>query len=78
MPVVMTVQEAQSEFPKLLKQVSQGDEVIIAEDGRPVARVVPVAASALRRYPGTAAGRVVIHADFDEPLPPDLLDTFEK
>ena len=78
MSVVMTVREAQTEFLSLLKQVGQGDEVIIAQDGRPVARVIPVAASSLQRQPGTAAGQVVVHADFDEPLPPDILDAFEK
>ncbi|CAG0991839.1 hypothetical protein ARNL5_03298 [Anaerolineae bacterium] len=78
MSVVMTVGEAQAEFLALLKQVRQGDEVIIAQDGKPIARVVPVAASAVRRQPGTAAGQVVMHADFDEPLPPDILDDFEK
>jgi prevent-host-death family protein len=78
MTVTMTVREAQVDFSRILAQVSQGAEVIIAENGHPVARVIPVAGETLRRRPGTAIGQMVIHADFDAPLPPDVLEAFEK
>ena len=78
MCVTMTVHEAQADFSRLLVRVSQGEEVIIAQGGQPVARVVPVLESPVRRWPGSAAGQVVIHPDFDAPLPTDVLDAFEQ
>ena len=76
--VTMTVHEAQTDFSRLLVRVSQGEEVIIAQGGQPVARVVPVTKAPARRRPGSAAGQVIIHPDFDTPLPADVLDAFEK
>jgi prevent-host-death family protein len=78
MSITMTVREAQGDFSKILAQVSQGTEVIIAEDGRPVARVVPASGVVARRRPGSAVGQVVVHADFDAPLPPEVLESFEQ
>ncbi len=78
MCTTITVREAQADFSRLLARVSRGEEVIIAQEGRPVARVVPVLKPAARRRPGSAAGQVIIHPDFDAPLPADVLDAFEK
>jgi prevent-host-death family protein len=77
MCMTMTVHEAQADFSRLLVRVRRGEEVIIAQDGQPVARVVPVK-SPMRRRPGSAAGQVIIHPDFDAPLPADVLDAFEQ
>ena len=52
-----------------------GEDVVIARAGRPVARLV-----ALGRKPrqlGMLAGRVAVPADFDAPLPDDVLASFE-
>jgi antitoxin (DNA-binding transcriptional repressor) of toxin-antitoxin stability system len=54
-----------------------GEEVVIAKAGRPVARLVPYAERAARRVPGRYAGQIVIHDDFDEPLPEELIAAFE-
>ncbi len=37
--------------------------------GRPVAVLSPYTEAPARRVPGNDAGRVIIHADFDDPLP---------
>lgn len=51
---------------------------MIAKGGRPVAKLVPLTASdgPARRRLGALAGRAVIPADFDAPLPDDVLDLF--
>ncbi|MGH3835840.1 MAG: type II toxin-antitoxin system Phd/YefM family antitoxin, partial [Pseudonocardiaceae bacterium] len=38
----MNVYEAKTQFSKLLEQVEAGDEIVIARNGRPVARLVPL------------------------------------
>jgi antitoxin (DNA-binding transcriptional repressor) of toxin-antitoxin stability system len=54
--------------------VAQGEEVIIAKSGRPVAKLVPVAAEP--RRPGRLKGRIRLGPDFDEPLPEEVLAAF--
>lgn len=64
------VHEAKTTLSRLLERVSAGEEVEITNRGRVVARLVPP--STRRRALGTAAGSVVIHDDFDAPLPDDV------
>jgi len=70
------VHEAKTHFSKLLEQVEAGHEVVIARAGRPVARLVPFTKPGKRAL-GLDAGKVTIAADFDAPLPPDVLADFE-
>jgi prevent-host-death family protein len=77
MAVEVNVHEAKTQFSKLLQRVMCGEEVVIARAGQPVARLVPYAAPTAARVPGRYAGRIQIAADFDAPLPGDLLALFE-
>jgi prevent-host-death family protein len=69
------VGEAKTHLSRLLRQVEQGDEVVIERDGRPVAKLVHVGQP--RRQFGQLAGAFTVPDDFDEPLPDEYLDTFE-
>jgi len=51
-----------------------GQELVLDRDGRPVAKLVPIAAAP--RRPGRLKDRLTIRDDFDEPLPPDLAAAF--
>jgi prevent-host-death family protein len=70
------VHEAKTHLSRLLEKVAEGEEVVIAKAGVPVARLVPVRAATTREL-GFERGRVVIADDFDAPLPDDLLKHFE-
>lgn len=72
------VHEAKTHLSKLLERTADGEEIIIARAGVPVARLVPIVAPAAERPLGTERGAVLIAEDFDAPLPPDLLDAFER
>ena len=74
----VNVHEAKTHFSKLLERVRQGEEIIVAKAGRPVAKLVPIAQKRHRREPGGAKGRFTIHDSFYEPLPEDLLEAFER
>ena len=64
------IHEAKTHFSKLLEQVSKGEEVIIANAGKPVARLLPFAANDTSpRKPGIDKGKIIIMPDFDDPLP---------
>lgn len=74
---VYGVHEAKTHLSRLLQQVAAGEEVLIALRGRVVARLVPEPADRPRQF-GLDDGVFVVPEDFDEPLPEDLLDSFER
>ena len=76
MTMEINVHQAKTHFSKLLERVALGEEVVIARAGRPVARLVRFEASPTRRVVGTAKGRFTLPDDFNEPLPPEILDHF--
>jgi prevent-host-death family protein len=71
---VFNVHDAKTHLSRLLDRVAQGEEIIIAKSGRPVAKLVRVAAEP--RKPGRLKGRIRIGPDFDEPLPDEVLAAF--
>lgn len=73
----VNVHEAKTHLSRLLEEVRQGEEVVIAKAGKPVARLVAIAEGPKRRQPGSAKGQVWIAEDFDAPLPEDIQSYFE-
>jgi prevent-host-death family protein len=71
---VFNVHDAKTHLSRLLERVARGEEVIIAKSGRPVAKLVPVAAEP--RRPGRLKGRIRLGPDFDEALPEEVLAAF--
>jgi prevent-host-death family protein len=74
----VNVHEAKTHLSRLLARVGAGEEIIIANAGKPVARLVPIEGKATPRHPGSARGLVRIADDFDAPLPDDVLGLFER
>jgi prevent-host-death family protein len=67
---VFNIHDAKTHFSKLLVRVQNGEEVVIAKAGKPVARIIPfLAEDASPRVPGIDVGKVIIQPDFDAPLP---------
>jgi prevent-host-death family protein len=73
---VVGIHEAKTNLSKLLRRVSAGEEIVIARNGEPLARLIPVQSSGPRQL-GIDDGRFEVPADFDAPLPAGLLDAFE-
>ena len=67
--VVVGIHEAKTNFSKLVKRVEAGEEVIVQNFGKPVAKLVPYAPAKAVRKPGLLAGQITIKPGFDE-LPP--------
>jgi prevent-host-death family protein len=66
--------EAKTKLSQLVERAEAGEDIVIARNGKPVARLVPVAAEAkLASVRGAWRGRVHIAEDFDE-LPDDIAD----
>lgn len=73
---VVNMHEAKTHLSRLVERAAQGEDVVIAKAGRPVARLVPYAETDEPRKLGAWKGRVWMAPDFDE-LPPDILRAFE-
>jgi prevent-host-death family protein len=68
--------EAKTTLSQLVERAEAGEEIIIARNGKPVARLVPVAGSnSLAAVHGALRGRIHFGDDFDD-LPDDIADAF--
>ncbi len=72
MAKTVNVHEAKTRLSRLFEEVRQGEEVVIAKAGKPVARLVAVTEEPKRRQPGSVKGQIRIAEDFDAPLPEDV------
>jgi prevent-host-death family protein len=76
MTATIDLHDAKVQLSELVERVRLGEEIVLTEAGEPVARLV-AEHSRKPREPGSAKGQLVIHDNFDDPLPDDLLDLFE-
>jgi antitoxin (DNA-binding transcriptional repressor) of toxin-antitoxin stability system len=65
---IFNIHEAKAQFSKIMRQIEQGQEVLIARGGVVIARIVPERAAQGFRI-GRDAGKARIAEDFDAPLP---------
>lgn len=74
----VNIHEAKKNLSKLLALVEAGEEVVLARDGKPIAKIVHLAQKLSPREPGLCKGQFVVPDDFNDPLPDDLLELFYK
>ena len=72
----INIHEAKTHFSRLVDRVEAGEEIVIARDGHPVARLVPLRPRTQSREPGLWRGLVHLAPDFDQ-TDDALLDAFE-
>ncbi len=73
----VNIHAAKTQLSRLVDDAAQGEEIIIAKSGKPLARLVPLSDPRPKRRLGGLAGKIRIPDDFDAPLPDDVLDAFE-
>jgi len=69
----INIHAAKTHLSRLLEKAAQGEDIVIAKAGKPLARLVPVE-SRPRRKLGLLAGSVHLPKDFGAPLPLGTLD----
>ena len=72
---ILNVAEAKARLSELVQRAARGEEIIIARNGEPQARLVALAPKATR-VPGKGAGKWKVSGDFNESLPHELLAAF--
>lgn len=73
--MLVNMHEAKSSLSRLVAAVEAGDEVIIARNGKPAARLVPIQTGGFRF--GALAHLVDAVPDFDEPMDEEELALWE-
>ena len=75
MSQVISVQEAASILPELIKRASEGETVLIGNEGQAEVslNVIP---KKIKKQVGLYKDPVIMADDFDAPLPDDILEGF--
>jgi antitoxin (DNA-binding transcriptional repressor) of toxin-antitoxin stability system len=74
----ISVQEIERDPLAFLRRVEQGESFLVVRGELPLAEVRPVPTPATGPRPfGLCAGQFTVPADFDRPLPEEVLQEFE-
>jgi len=68
--------EAKTHLSRLAERAARGEEIVIARNGRPLAKLVPFEERKPLKF-GFWKGRVWMSEDFDDPLPWEIQKYFE-
>jgi len=61
----INIHEAKTHLSRLIEDVANGNEVLIAKGGRPMARLVPLGRDDSPRRPGMLKGKLRMSEEFD-------------
>jgi prevent-host-death family protein len=73
----VNVHEAKTHLSRLIERAAQGEVIVIARAGRPVAQLTALDTSPQMRRFGAMKGRAAVDDCFFEPLPDDELAAWE-
>lgn len=69
----INIHDAKTHLSRLVERAAEGQEIIIAKAGKPMARLVPLESAPRPKKFGLLKGRIWIAEDFDAPLSPRQL-----
>ena len=73
---IVKMHEAKTQLSRLVEEVNGGEEVVIARGNKRIAKLVPYTSAKPARKPGFLKGKIKVAADFDAPLPEEIVDSF--
>ncbi len=76
-PSIVNIHEAKAHLSRLLERIADGNEIVIAKSGTPVAKLSPINAKRKALPYGLLKGKIKMRADFDDPLPDDFVAALE-
>ncbi len=77
MAETVNMHDAKTHLSRLAERAANGEEIVIARNGRPLARLVALKTARKPRKLGLWKGQVQVSDDFDEPLPAYIQGYFE-
>jgi antitoxin (DNA-binding transcriptional repressor) of toxin-antitoxin stability system len=73
----LNVHEAKTHLSRYLARLARGETILLCKRNIPIAEIRPLAPQRKAKRPvGLAKGKFKIPAEFFEPLPSDVLDSF--
>jgi prevent-host-death family protein len=78
MTEVVNMHQAKSSLSRLVERALAGEEILIARNGEPLVKLVPVPKEPKPRVPGRYKGNIWIAPDCFEPMSEEELDLWEK
>ena len=69
--------DAKTQLSKLAERAANGEEIVIARNGRPLARLTALPQERPKRKMGLLEGKIWVSDDFDDPLPWEIQRYFE-
>jgi prevent-host-death family protein len=76
MAEIHNMHDAKTHLSRLAERAAGGEEIVIARNGRPLAKLVPIAGRKALKF-GLAKGEIWMSDDFDDPLPWEIQKYFE-
>lgn len=73
----VSIHEAETHLSQLIERARAGEEIVIADAGEPVARLVAYTVNKAPRKPGALKGKIHFDDSFFEPLPEEELKRWE-
>jgi prevent-host-death family protein len=72
----INIYDAKTQLSKLVARVESGEEITLARNGKPVARIVPLGRRTAPRVPGALKGQFWMAPDFDDFTEQDEADWY--
>ena len=72
----VNIYEAKTKLSQLVDRAASGHEVVVCRNGKPVARITQLAPAETAVRFGVLKGKLRVPADFDAPLPEEVLAAF--
>ena len=74
--MTVDISDAQIKLEQLVNGLAPGEELVLEQKGKAVAKLVRLDEKLGPRVPGSAKGKFVVPDDFDDPLPKEIEDSF--
>jgi prevent-host-death family protein len=73
----VNIYDAKTRLSELVDAAAAGEDVVVCRNGRPVARITQLEPTKRVIKWGVLKGKIRVSADFDAPLPDEVLAGFE-
>ena len=73
----VNIYDAKTRLSQLVDKAAAGEDVVVSRNGKPLVRITALVATKRPIKFGVLKGKVKVAADFDSPLPADVLAGFE-
>ncbi|MCB1961328.1 MAG: type II toxin-antitoxin system Phd/YefM family antitoxin [Rhodocyclaceae bacterium] len=73
----VNIYDAKTRLSQLVDKAAAGEDVVVSRNGKPLVRITRLEAPKRRIRFGVLKGKLTVPADFDAPLPDEVLAGFE-